>query len=237
MEYDSIGRFRPKVAVVVKDGKYGAVDEIGNLLIPLVYNEIAEFSFDTAPAKKDSLWGYIKIDQSVIIPFIYDDVKRKSNGYMAEVKKGDFWGVINLRDEGEILTPFEYDNFESINYGYKKAMVGELAGVIKRGRPFLQANYTDIRLVTDRKLVRTLEKEVKKPQNLDPNKHNLAPEPEMKIYIHALIKDTLEIYSDRGELVASFEKVGPFKKGIAIASSDGVKVYINKVGTILGTVD
>lgn len=60
IEYDMLSYFCEGVAIISKDGKYGYVDNQGNIVVSLEYEETVEFkpqSNGLAPVRKDGTVG------------------------------------------------------------------------------------------------------------------------------------------------------------------------------------
>ena len=114
-KYDYIGEFHQGIAIVVKNGKYGAILTGGNEIISPSYDYIASFEDGCAEAVRQG--ECIVIDLSgreckkydgklIAIPSKYDMVRDFKNGY-ACVKKDGKWGVIDT-ECNEIFEPQFY---------------------------------------------------------------------------------------------------------------------------------
>lgn len=64
-------RFSEGLAAVFIDGKCGAIDTKGLLVIPPIYEEIGLFSEGLAAVKINQLWGYVDRSGHVRIPAVY----------------------------------------------------------------------------------------------------------------------------------------------------------------------
>lgn len=124
-EYDQLGySFEEGLISISKNGKYGFANEKGEIVIPMIYDEVHNFSEGIAPALKKGLWGFIDKNGNTIIDFKFKGTMRSfSNGY-AEYGKAesssetnDFkWGFIDKK--GNIVIANKY---KSVN-GYKKGL-------------------------------------------------------------------------------------------------------------------
>ena len=71
-------------AILLKDGKWGAVDKHGKTVIPFQYEDLWNYSFGLAAFKKDGLWGYLDENGKVAIPARYEQTSGfGSDGYAA----------------------------------------------------------------------------------------------------------------------------------------------------------
>ena len=93
-----------------QDGKWGFIDESGNLIAPAVYDAVMVFSEGLACVKQNGKWGYIDTTGEVVIPFEFDDntnsykySSRFRNGYANIIKDGQ---GVTIDKSGEIKFPF-----------------------------------------------------------------------------------------------------------------------------------
>jgi len=70
--YDNVHPFLEGRAIVKKNGKYGFLDENGELVIPLIYDDAIGFENKLARAELNTKIGFINSEGKVIIPIIYD---------------------------------------------------------------------------------------------------------------------------------------------------------------------
>ena len=92
---------------VVKDGKYGFIDSLGNTIIPCSYDWADDFSEGASVVIRDEKAGYISKSGNSIIPFSYDEANSFHNG-LAVVKKNNKFGLIHKT--GKQIIPPEYDD-------------------------------------------------------------------------------------------------------------------------------
>lgn len=96
--YDRVGCLLDGLAKVQSKGKFGFIDETGNVIIPIQYDEAGAFIYKE-PVAKVSLngkWGFIDKAGKVVIPIQYDDAGGFSGGLVA-LKKGNKWGYVNVQ--------------------------------------------------------------------------------------------------------------------------------------------
>ncbi len=91
---------------ILKDGKYGFIDDRGRLRIANRYEDVKKFSNGLAAIKIRSKWGFIDHQESLVIQPVYDQVERFSNGY-AIVTQNNFYGIIDK--SGKVVLPVRYD--------------------------------------------------------------------------------------------------------------------------------
>ena len=85
--------------VVKKENQYGCIDKSGNVVIPIIYDKIDYYlKKGLILAMKNGKWGYINQKNETIIPFQYDEACPFFND-LAFVKKGDFYGTINVKNK------------------------------------------------------------------------------------------------------------------------------------------
>lgn len=91
------------------ESKWGYINKIGKLIIPLKYEEANEFAKARAAVKLKGKWGFIDKSDNVIAAFRYEEVKEFSDAFAAVKLKGK-WGYIDKT--GYVIIPFKY-NFAS----------------------------------------------------------------------------------------------------------------------------
>jgi hypothetical protein len=97
---------------VTKDSKEALYSKTGEVLIPLTYNELGRFVIDDGMpmgVMVGKKWGYINAKQKMTIKPQYDDaevVVKVQNKLFAIVKKGENWGVIDMKNK--VVLPFVY---------------------------------------------------------------------------------------------------------------------------------
>jgi len=104
-----------KAVSVCQNGKWGMIDQEGNVVIPLKYDTIKGYMSDRKSvvwAVKDGKHGALDREGNIVIPFIYDDL----NPYLASnrlsyAKKDGKYGYIDT--ENNIVIPFIYSTAKS----------------------------------------------------------------------------------------------------------------------------
>ena len=104
---DYIGDFKNKNPFRVgRDGKYGYMDETGNLVIPCIWDALKDISCDLLPAKQDGKWGYLDDSGQLVIPCIWEEAEDFQD-YLDEeyagVRRNGKWGLIDKT--GNLVIP------------------------------------------------------------------------------------------------------------------------------------
>ena len=103
--------------IVYSNGLCGKIDCNGNIILPIIYDEIGSYG----RVKKQGLWGLLKNGEQ-IIPCEYNilggnDILDDFWQWKPSQYKNGKWGVINGND-GEIILEFEYDEIKLIEEDY-----------------------------------------------------------------------------------------------------------------------
>ncbi len=124
-QYESIEEINDIYYLAIKDGKYGILNEYGEIILPFQWDNLEALKFDgryfnelqeAVPqsyfsrnldlrfcCRKGNLWGVIDIFGKMILEPVYQSVRQgKDNLY--EVKKGKYWGIVQA-DGKEIVAP------------------------------------------------------------------------------------------------------------------------------------
>lgn len=95
----------------MEEGRYGFIDNKGNEIIPLKYDNARDFSEGLAAVEGPGGWGYIDKNNKVIIPFKFDWADDFVDGYSRVLYAGIFY-IIDK--EG-----YCYESYEDLLNGYK----------------------------------------------------------------------------------------------------------------------
>lgn len=69
-----------KLIKVMEDGKWGVIDVSGNVMIPMLYDDIGELYMDYVVVKQNGFCGLVDLKGEVILPFEYDKIDRSIHG-------------------------------------------------------------------------------------------------------------------------------------------------------------
>lgn len=109
-QYENAEFFCEQVAAVKIDGKYGFINENGELVVPAIYDSVKFCSFGLIPAGLNGEWYYINSSNERILgPF--EDAESYDYGYAAAKRDGK-WGFIDK--SGSDATAFVYDEVYSV---------------------------------------------------------------------------------------------------------------------------
>lgn len=113
------------------EGKFGAIDESGKLILPVEY-EFASYSSGSFAVLKGKSWGFLNRDGTVAIPFTdeWSGAEPFSRHGLAPVKKGNKWGFIDK--QGHFAIPPVYEDAwpHGKTYGLATIMKNGLWGCI-----------------------------------------------------------------------------------------------------------
>ncbi len=119
------GTFRSSYAVVMKDGKFGAINEQGKTVLSFGQTGIGEIKSLTA-FLKGSLWGYKDLSGKVFIAPAYDYAESFQNG-IAIVEFSGKQGVIDAK--GVYLLPMNYSIVSRLTNDMLLVSEGNLVGI------------------------------------------------------------------------------------------------------------
>lgn len=136
-KFERIGSFSNGLAVVQKNGKYGAIDTDGKELFYTDYSRIDPFVGDYAVVYAPDSAGEVKVGimhqsgREVVSPkYLWlDNVYNFSNG-LAAVAQDWKYGFVDTT--GKVVIPFKYDRVESFKQGIAKVWIGNRVGYINR---------------------------------------------------------------------------------------------------------
>ena len=96
--FDDVRGFLGKngVAAVNRDGRWGAIDNSGNLILDFEYDELKSSETDYIPYRAGELWGYISKDGRTLIEPQFEDALAVSEYGYGWVKKNGAWQIITV---------------------------------------------------------------------------------------------------------------------------------------------
>ncbi len=122
MAYKNTSRIR-----VMKDGKYGFINDEGEIAIPLRFDQAHPFSEDYAAVQLGGKWGYIDINGNVAVETTYQKAQKFRSSLAAVMKDGK-WGYVSRT--GNITIPFEYQRTAHFSNGLAPVMLNGKWGYI-----------------------------------------------------------------------------------------------------------
>ena len=102
------------LALAAKDHKYGYVDILGNVIVPLVYDEGLSFKEGYTAVRRGSNWLYIDSTGKVITEAVFTDAQSFHDG-LAAVMENDLYGYINT--SGKVVIDFKFTNARAFGEG------------------------------------------------------------------------------------------------------------------------
>jgi hypothetical protein len=104
--YNDVGDFRHNdLAEVRLDGKLGFIDSTGQLVIPMIYEDVRGWG-SYYIVKRNGKWGYVDRNAKEIIPCRYDEIGFDVKGYIVAKGNGKY-GMIDMK--GDTILPFVYE--------------------------------------------------------------------------------------------------------------------------------
>ncbi len=105
-QYDFVDDCICGLAKVSKNNKFGYVNNKGDLIVPLIYDEAFAFSEGRAPVRVDTKWGYLDSTGKMVIEPMYEEAGSFREGF-ACVRKNNHFGYIDTNYH--LMIPFEFD--------------------------------------------------------------------------------------------------------------------------------
>jgi hypothetical protein len=137
--YESASDFEGEYAIVNKDGKWGAVNTGGKLVVLAMYDALVLDGDWFAYLSSDGKWGWLDSDGKIVINAQFDGCQPFEGGELAPVKLGEKWGYISR--EGKIMINPQFDGACSFKGDITAVNQGEKIGFIdKEGKYVLAPN-------------------------------------------------------------------------------------------------
>lgn len=95
-KYDSNECIFDGLIKISKNGKYGAMDNVGIVIVPLMFDEIGEFHNGVARVRYQGRYGFMNGHGILVIPIQYDDAGFFQNGKTL-VRQEDEYFMINIQ--------------------------------------------------------------------------------------------------------------------------------------------
>jgi hypothetical protein len=121
--YDAMVRFGKKFETRVKlNNKWGMIDKVGNIILPIKYDEILPFGKDKYTVQIDKKYGLANISRSELPKVKYDFIDDFYDRETAMVKIDNKFGFIDTF--GKEITPVTYDFTRLFYEGYATVKKG-----------------------------------------------------------------------------------------------------------------
>lgn len=85
--YDEVDCLQEGFASVKQHGKYGFVNKVGKVMIPIQYDDAQHFSEGFAGVKQNGQYGFINKGDEILIPAQYDRILQGFKNGKAQVKR------------------------------------------------------------------------------------------------------------------------------------------------------
>lgn len=135
-------------AKVVKYGKSGVINVVGDEVIPLKYDDIITFlscrvfEQGIVKVKLNGKYGFVDKTGKEVIPLKYDAADIYYSEGLARVKLSGKWGCIDK--SGRVVIPLIYDNLGTFSYGLAMVNQGGKFGFVDiLGRVIIPLKYDD----------------------------------------------------------------------------------------------
>lgn len=133
---------REGLRAILKDGKYGFIDDEGRLRIANRYEDVKPFSEGMAAIRIMGKWGFIDKDEKLVVQPIYDAVENYHNG-MAIVVKDSRVGLLD--QSGRPALYLRYDEIHANDQNRWTLRQGGLYGLASpAGAVIIQPKYDAI---------------------------------------------------------------------------------------------
>lgn len=108
LDINDLGEYIEGYMILEKDGKYGYIDELGDIKIPLEYDFAENFSNGLAIVAGEYGYGVIDKENHQVLPLKYDAVQIL--GDKIYVTEGGKYGLFSIKGDELIHPEFEYLN-------------------------------------------------------------------------------------------------------------------------------
>lgn len=127
---------------ILRDGKYGFIDDEGRLRIANRYEDAKPFRNGLAAIRIRGRWGFVDQRENLVVQPVYDEVGNFSNGH-AIVKQQDQFGLIDTN--GKVILPIRYDEISVNEQNRYKLRQGTLVGLAdESGTIVIHPKYDEI---------------------------------------------------------------------------------------------
>jgi hypothetical protein len=141
-KFQKIFEFTNGRAKILKEGRYGFIDRIGNVHISPQYPDAHNFSENAVAVVIAGKWGFLDKDENIIVQPFYQEVREFMYG-TARVKEKNKWFFVNK--EGKKITTSPYD--EILPSGHKRWLLvtkGKFGLADTLGKEMLAPKYENL---------------------------------------------------------------------------------------------
>lgn len=145
--YDDVWKFSEGLAPVLKNGKWGFIDESGEEKISFSYDYVGSFNNGLAAVLQNKKWGFIDKRGKIKIDFKYDEAHKFQENFCA-VKANGKWGFIDKNDN--IIIESKYEKVTNFYGGRSIIMLNGKYGIIdNKGKLLLKVIYDSIEILNN----------------------------------------------------------------------------------------
>jgi len=140
-EYDKKFDEKNRMTMVQKGDKFGFLDDIGDLQVPIIYDEAYNYNDGGyAIVKKDGKYGIINRYSDVVLPLSYDDIFPSISENLFIVLNNKLFGVVNFMKNPVVVLEPQFTKMKEFN--------GNLIAIaVKNGKYGIVDEYGEI--ITD----------------------------------------------------------------------------------------
>ena len=145
--YEQVSPYSEGLAVVAKDGKFGAIDKYNQVKIPFKFDAISDFMNGRAIVEQDGLQGMIHRNGSFVFECEFDDMGTLSDG-LIYASDGEKFGYYDAT--GFLRIPMKFTDAYDFSDGVAKVEVDGLEAIIDiYGVYVVPPAFTQIRTYSD----------------------------------------------------------------------------------------
>lgn len=157
--YSSVDSFNGNLCIVSKDGKKGVINECGECIIPISFDNIKYIytgdirGYIVTKNGKKGICGY---DGTIRIPIVYDELERCREGMVLATKDNK---QCVFKDTGEIIIPMRYDSIKYDDWnlhGFILSYHGKKGYYDLNGSEIIPIQYDNMQIICRRHLLVTL---------------------------------------------------------------------------------
>ena len=150
IHFDELGKFEFNGARIKQYGKYGVINEFGDVTIPIVYNDLKWSLWSYAAVNKNGRWGIMTLSGNSITPIVYDTIIAfPTSVEYAIVKQNGKYGIVDMIS-GEVTHNCELDDYYFISNNYIKSIKDGKTGLMHYdGTVLAKTEYDDVRIEVD----------------------------------------------------------------------------------------